>query len=172
MKRIIITAAIGLLVALPARANDESASAAMKNPAGEQIGTIELRQTATGVALSGEVTGIPAGEHAFHIHETGTCEGADGFKSAGDHFAMGRKHGFAVDGGPHPGDMRNVTVGADEVFKVDTTNERVSLEEGAEASVFDTDGSAIVIHAGADDYESQPSGDAGGRIACGVIEKR
>ena len=93
----------------------------------------------------------------------------DGFKSAGGHYAGGMKHGFLVEGGPHPGDMPNVTVGSDGVLKVSVLNTMVSVK-GGENPLLDDDGSALMIHSGADDYESQPAGDAGNRIACAVIE--
>jgi Cu-Zn family superoxide dismutase len=149
--------------------NQQSATANLQNQEGQDVGTVELRQTPNGVHLIANLTNLPAGEHGFHIHETGQCEGD--FTSAGGHYNPdGSEHGYNVEGGPHAGDMPNIHVPEGGALTVEYVNERVSLEEGAEGALSDEDGSAIVIHANADDYESQPSGDAGDRIACGVIE--
>ena len=138
---------------------------------GAEIGTATLRQTASGVVLvSARIEGLEPGEHGFHIHETGLCEAGDGFKSAGGHFAGegDPQHGL-VEGGPHAGDMANQTVGEDGVLEAAAFNPNVSLGgEGANA-LADADGSALMVHSGPDDYESQPSGDAGDRVACAVI---
>lgn len=147
-----------------------TAQAEFINGDGVSIGVAALSQTPAGVLINVEVSGLPAGEHGFHIHQTGSCETPD-FKSAGGHFApRGHEHGFLVEGGPHAGDMPNQFVGEDGILRAHLRNDRVTLDEG-EGSLFDEDGSAIVIHAGADDYQSQPSGDAGSRLACAVIEK-
>ena len=160
-------AAALLALATPALAN--TASATLKDASGADIGKATLTQTPNGVLVRAEAKGISEGEHAFHIHQTGTCDGSDGFKSAGGHFALDHQHGFEVDGGPHPGDMPNVKVHADGAFAAEFINTAVSLKQGEPGYLFDEDGSALVIHAKADDYRSQPSGDAGDRIACGVI---
>lgn len=133
---------------------------------GDISGTVDITPTASGVMLVAiDLAGVPAGEHAVHIHETGDCSSAD-FKSAGGHLAGDAKHGVMVEGGPHPGDLPNATVGADGVLKVGHFNERLTAEQ-----LSDADGAAFIVHAGADDYESQPSGAAGDRIACGVFGK-
>lgn len=168
MIRSLLTAAALLCCASAAHA--QSASARMLDTSGKEIGKATLTQTPAGVLLRVKARGIPAGEHAFHIHETGRCDHADGFASAGGHFAMGHQHGFHVEGGPHPGDMPNVMVREDGVFAVEVINTMVSLKRDGDGYVLDDDGSALVIHAAADDYRSQPSGDAGDRIACGVIK--
>lgn len=133
---------------------------------------VALRDTATnGVWLNVSIESLPAGTHAFHIHETGKCEGD--FKSAGGHFApAGNKHGILVKGGSHAGDMPNIHVPADGSLNIEVFAPDVTLDKGAENSLFDADGSAIVIHEGIDDYKSQPSGDAGARIACGVVTNK
>jgi superoxide dismutase, Cu-Zn family len=149
----------------------DSASAAFVDGKGRKIGNATLMQTPNGVLIDIDLSGLPPGEHAFHIHQTGRCDAADGFKSAGDHFAArGHQHGFKVEGGPHAGDMMNQFVGEDGRLRAHVVNTRVSLRD-AEASLFDQDGSALVVHAKADDYKSQPSGNAGDRIACAVIER-
>ncbi|UOM34125.1 superoxide dismutase family protein [Acuticoccus sp. I52.16.1] len=147
----------------------ETAAGNMINADGGEIGTITFQQTPAGVLITTDISDLPEGEHGFHIHETGKCDASDGFKSAGGHYAGGMKHGFLVEGGPHPGDMPNVTVGSDGVLKVSVLNTMVSVK-GGENPLLDDDGSALMIHSGADDYESQPAGDAGNRIACAVIE--
>lgn len=135
---------------------------------GSEIGTAEITPTVDGALIHAEIEGLPADSWvAFHIHETGTCTADDGFKSAGGHFnPTGAKHGFLVDGGPHAGDMPNQYVDGDGVLRTQVLNTAVTLNEGDTAIL----GKAIVIHDGTDDYESQPSGDAGSRIACAVIE--
>ncbi|HET6603516.1 MAG TPA: superoxide dismutase family protein [Xanthomonadaceae bacterium] len=145
------------------------ATAELVDAAGKPVGSATLKQTPHGVLITATAEGLTAGEHAFHIHETGQCDPGTGFSSAGGHFALGREHGFLVEAGPHPGDMPNVVVGADGRFAIEVLNGRVSLEPGADGDLFDADGSALVIHAGADDYHSQPAGAAGDRVACGVI---
>lgn len=170
MIRPLLTTAALLFAASGAQA--QSASATLMDASGKEIGKAQLTQTPAGVLLSVHATGIPAGEHAFHVHQTGRCEGNEGFKSAGGHFALDHQHGYHVEGGPHPGDMPNVTVHDDGVFTVEVMNTMVSLESRGSGYLLDQDGAALVIHAAADDYRSQPSGDAGDRIACGVIEAR
>lgn len=167
MIRSLLTATALLCCASAAHA--QSASASILDTTGKEIGKATLTQTPAGVLLRVKASGIPAGEHAFHVHETGRCDHADGFKSAGGHFALDHQHGFHVEGGPHPGDMPNAVVRKDGVFEVEVINTMVSLTSGADGYLLDDDGSALVIHAAADDYRSQPSGDAGDRIACGVI---
>lgn len=158
------------LIALtgPALARDD-AKAAMKNAEGQDVGTVTLSESDKGVTLKLALKGLPSGEKAFHIHETGKCEPP--FKSAGDHYnPTGAKHGKEAEGGPHAGDMQNLKIGEDGSVSLTVVNEMVTLKKGEKNSVFDEDGSAIVVHAKADDYKSQPSGDAGDRIACGVIQ--
>lgn len=159
-------ATAGLLAAGSAHA--ANASAEMMDPEGKSLGTLQLSGEESAVTISGALTGLLPGEHAFHIHETGQCEPP--FKSAGGHYNPDDKKHGEVEGGPHAGDMPNITVGDDGKVSIDHTNEKVSLDKDADHTLFDDDGSAIVIHAKADDYESQPSGDAGDRIACGVIK--
>lgn len=148
----------------------KAAQAEMVNADNQKIGTVALRATPNGILVRGHLRPVPAGRHAFHFHQTGRCDAGGGFKSAGGHIADGRQHGFEMAGGPHPGDMPNQYAGADNVLQVEIFNPRVSLGDGQGSNLLDADGSAIVIHAGADDYSSQPSGAAGDRIACGVIK--
>ncbi len=153
----------------PSAAAVDSARADVVDASGAGIGAVILTGSADGVELNGALIGLPPGEHGFHIHETGSCEPPIS-ESAGSHYAPGgNPHGFDASGGPHAGDMRNLVVADDSTATVDQTNERVSLE-GGDAELLDDDGSALVIHAGPDDYSSQPSGGSGDPIACGVIE--
>lgn len=136
---------------------------------GKTIGTVALRQLPAGVLVTALVSGLPAGEHGFHLHEKGVCDTADKFASAGGHFAPGgHPHGLMVAGGPHGGDMPNQHVGEDGQLRTEVLNTGVTITDGP-LSIDDADGTALVIHAGADDYTSQPSGNAGGRIACAVV---
>lgn len=163
--------ALGAAVAAPLSAA-EQAQARMMNAKGELLGVVELTQTANGVLLKGQLKPLPKGEHAFHVHAVGKCDAAAGFSSAGGHFALERKHGFKMLGGAHPGDMVNLHVPDNESLSLETFNHAITLVRGVETSIMDADGSALVIHAGPDDYESQPAGNSGDRIACGVIEAR
>ena len=174
MRRTLFTTAIltSLGMAMPALAQDSvpTASASLKGVDGAEHGTVDLRQTPNGVLLTLNLKDVPAGVHGFHVHETGKCD--PDFKAAGGHFADGKEHGLTVEGGPHPGDMPNIHVTDSETLTQEIFNTYISLDEGDDGYLMDDDGSAILIHAGADDYASQPSGDAGDRIACGVIEMR
>jgi Cu-Zn family superoxide dismutase len=153
--------------ALPAVA--QTATASMKNSQGQDIGIVNLIQTPDGVLLSLSVKGLPAGEHAFHVHAVGKCEPP--FTTAGGHFNPGgKKHGIMAAEGHHAGDMPNLHIPANGELAVEVVNTAITLDKGKPNSVFDADGSAIVIHAGKDDYKTDPTGDAGGRIACGVIK--
>lgn len=162
------TAAV-LIGMLGSPAVAQSAKAALKDTSGKDVGSAELTQTPAGVLIKLTVKGLPPGDHAFHIHAVGKCEPP--FDSAGGHFnPAGKKHGLMTADGPHAGDMPNLHIPASGELVVELLNSNVSLEKGKPNSVFDTDGSAIVIHAGVDDYKTDPTGNAGGRIGCGVIQ--
>ena len=162
-------AAISLVTAAAFANPATGASAKLKGVNGEEIGTVALREgEGNGVWINVTFSKLTPGAHGFHIHESGKCEGD--FKSAGGHFAPeGNKHGILVEGGPHAGDMPNIHVPSDGRLNVEIFVDKVTLEKGAKNSLFDDDGSAFIVHDGTDDYKSQPSGDAGKRIACGVI---
>ncbi|KHK91074.1 superoxide dismutase family protein [Novosphingobium malaysiense] len=164
-----LTASAGLAEDHAAPAAGKTVHANVIGQDGQSLGMITLQQLPTGVLVSTDIKGLPEGEHGFHFHEKGICNPAEGFKTSGGHFAGGdHKHGLMVEGGPHAGDMPNQYVGPDGVLKEQVFNTGVTLTPGPK-SLLDADGSALVIHEGADDYMSQPSGAAGSRIACAVI---
>jgi Cu-Zn family superoxide dismutase len=155
----------GALAGAPASA--ETAGAELVGADGASMGTVEMRQGPTGVLISIEASGLTPGEHGLHIHQTGECQGPD-FKSAGEHYAPGGSaHGYMSEGGPHAGDLPNITAGEDGTARVDHFTTLISLAEDATNTVFDADGSAVIIHENPDDYADADA--AGGRIACGVI---
>jgi superoxide dismutase, Cu-Zn family len=171
MKTGIIAGFAGLLLAtfaLPAAAR--TARASLKDANGKDVGSATLTQTPGGVLIAVSVKDVPAGEHAFHVHAVGKCEPP--FTSAGGHFNPGsKKHGLMAADGHHAGDMPNLHVPASGDLAVEVLNGDITLEKGKPNSVFDADGSALVIHANKDDYKTDPTGEAGGRIVCGVVEQ-
>ena len=145
-----------------------TARAALIDASGKTIGEALLRETPNGVLLQVDLASADAGAHAFHIHETGRCERPT-FESAGGHFAPGTaEHGLLDANGPHAGDLPNVHVPADGRLSFEYLVPRVTLRPG-DRSLLDADGSALVMHRDRDDYTSDPAGDAGDRIMCGVI---
>jgi Cu-Zn family superoxide dismutase len=164
-----IGSAVALAAAFSVPAAAELANASLKDSGGKAVGDVDLAQTPGGVLLKVSIKGVSPGEHAFHIHEVGKCQAP--FTSAGGHFNPGKhKHGI-LSGQGHAGDMPNLHVPQSGELDVEIVNDKITLEKGKPNSVFDADGSAIVIHASADDYRTDPAGNAGGRIACGVIQE-
>lgn len=146
------------------------ATAVLVDRAGEQVGTAKLTEEAHGVRIVVSVDGLPAGRHGFHVHEAGHCDPPD-FTSAGGHFAPdGRSHGMENPAGPHAGDLPNVRVGADGRGSGEVLNPRLTLE-GSNGSLLQAEGTSLVIHEQEDDYYTDPSGDSGDRIACGVVRR-
>ncbi len=164
-----LAGAAAVLIALAAQpAAAQTAKASLKDQKGADVGTATLTQTKKGVQIQLSLKGLPPGERAFHVHEAGRCEPP--FTSAGGHFNPEKKKHGKVAGGGHAGDMPNITIGKDGTLKTSVVNEAITLDKGKPNSVFHSGGTAIVIHAGPDDYKSDPAGDAGARIACGVIQ--
>jgi len=139
---------------------------------GQTIGTVRAWQTAGGVTFRVDATGLPHGVHGIHVHSVGRCEGPE-FTSAGPHWnPANRKHGTGNPQGPHAGDLPNVEVSANGVLGQAVTLAGATLmgPAGAAGILLDADGAALVVHAAADDYVTDPSGNSGARIACAVIE--
>jgi Cu-Zn family superoxide dismutase len=158
--------AMSLALAAPAAAADK-ATAVLKDAKGNEVGKAYFTASSGGVLISLDLTAVPAGEHAFHIHAVGKCEPPD-FESAGPHYNPDKtKHGLMNAEGPHVGDMPNLHVPGDGKLRVEVLDPMVTLNE--KAALLDQDGSALVIHAGTDDYVSDPAGNAGDRMACGVV---
>jgi Cu-Zn family superoxide dismutase len=170
LRRIFATTVAALALGGAAIAQDAAtASASFVNANGQANGNAELTgMAARGVLIKLEVTGLPAGQWvALHVHETGSCDHTTKHESAGGHFNPGSKeHGYGSANGPHAGDMPNQYVGSDGALRAEIFNHMVSLDDG-ETGI---KGRALMVHAKADDYESQPSGDAGERLACAFIE--
>lgn len=139
---------------------------------GEEAAKATLSNVEDGVKIELTGDGLPEekAKHAFHVHEKGVCEPRD-FESAGGHYnPEDKKHGKEDKDGKHAGDFDNIEVDADgEINDVEFTTDQISLDKDADNTVFTEDGTSLVIHDGPDDYKSQPAGDAGDRIACGVI---
>ena len=143
----------------------------LKDAAGKDVGDVIIRQHQQGVRLYLGVKSLPPGDHAMHFHEKPSCEPPD-FKSAGGHFnPTGAHHGLKNPEGPHAGDMQNIHVAANGTSGDVVHDERVTLQQDKPNSLFANGGTALVIHAKADDMVSDPAGNAGDRIACGVITK-
>lgn len=173
---------ITCLAALPILAAVPTASFAHEHGGGHAIadivdgqgqtkGRAMIMQGKDGVEVDVKAVGLPAGVHAVHVHTAGTCTGPD-FTSAGGHWNPAKKqHGHDNPAGAHMGDMPNMTVGADGTGELKTVIKGAMLSGGSEP-LLDADGAAVVIHAAADDYKTDPTGNAGGRLACGVVKAK
>ena len=142
----------------------------LKDAQGNDVGTATLSEQDGGVAIGLNVRGLPPGEHGIHFHQNAVCEAPD-FKSAGPHFnPEGKKHGLENPEGHHAGDNPNLTISADGKAEAQMVSKDVTLGEGGH-SLFSNGGTSLVIHAKMDDQKTDPTGNSGDRIACGVIQK-
>ena len=168
------TAGFHVLMAIAcasASAQDTAATADLLDSKGKKIGSASFSETAEGVKIQVELSQLPPGIHAMHIHNVGECHGPD-FKSSGPHFnPFGKKHGSKNPDGPHAGDLPNVEVKADGTASVQVTAKLVTLKEGKN-SLFQPGGTCLVIHEKADDEVTDPAGNAGERLACGVLKRK
>jgi superoxide dismutase, Cu-Zn family len=148
-----------------------AATAVMSDLNGAPIGTAQLWQDRSGlVHVDIASLALPAGTHGIHFHSVAKCDGGTtAFSTAGPHFnPLGKEHGLNNPAGPHAGDAPNIVIPANGVGRVSFTTDRVSLTPGT-MSLFDADGSSIVVHANPDDQVSQPAGNSGPRVACGIV---
>lgn len=142
-------------------------AATLLDSAGRNLGRVTLTEGTGGITLAGELTGLPPGEHAIHLHAVGLCD-APTFESAGEHWnPTNSQHGSKSPEGPHLGDLLNITVGSDSAVTVQATTPGGTLR--GQNPLLDADSAAVVVHASPDDYRTQPSGDAGDRIGCGPV---
>lgn len=166
---IIISAVVAAGVLVAGVADAQSARAEIKNAEGKTVGEAKLEKKGEGVQLTATFSALPPGARAFHIHAVGKCEPP--FESAGGHFnPAGKQHGKDNPQGAHAGDLPNLDVAPNGQARVDVLVKDVSLDAGKNG-LLDADGAALVVHEGADDYKSDPAGNAGKRIACGVIRR-
>jgi Cu-Zn family superoxide dismutase len=152
-------------------AAEEEVLVSMEDAEGNVVATATLTEGDEGVNILLDAEGLPAGTKGFHIHENAECEAPD-FESAGGHYnPTDANHGFDDPDGPHAGDLPNIEIQEDGTASEEVTADMVTLDREGENSLYADGGTALVIHSDADDYVSQPAGDAGNRIACGVISE-
>ena len=178
---VLVLVVVGVVALLIVRSGEAAqptvgltAAATLESPDGEYMGTVTFRQAASGVLIMADVKGLAPGGHAFIIHETGSC--TPHFSAAGDHFnPADTEHGFVHSswkggdsGQGHSGDLPNIYAASDGSARADFFTSGITLEMGPGHSVFDADGSAIIVHENPDAYEEEES-DTGTRLACGVI---
>jgi superoxide dismutase, Cu-Zn family len=170
MRKFIVLVGSVLWLSAPGYSKGKDVTVTLKDAQGADVGTVSIKPAGHGVALKLNLHGLTPGEHALHFHQNAKCEGPD-FKSAGPHFnPEGKKHGLENPEGAHAGDMLNFTADEKGNAKATIVNKNVDLGDDAH-SLFSNGGTALVVHAKHDDMKSDPAGNAGDRIACGVITK-
>lgn len=174
MRRSGIVAAVALLIAgcaggrMSASAPPRMAWAELRDPSGESVGSAVLREEDGQVRLVVQASGLTPGRHGVHVHAVGRCE-SPGFQSAGGHFnPLDKQHGLESAAGPHAGDLPSLEADARGRAEYVAVTPRLTLGPGP-TSIFDADGSALVIHAAEDDQRTDPTGNSGNRVLCGVI---
>jgi Cu-Zn family superoxide dismutase len=170
IRNCVLAATLAWTNAVFAQSAAQLAHADIANAQGQKIGTATIRRVDGGIRIDVQVSQLQPGTHGIHVHTVGKCEGP-AFTSAGGHLnPTSKKHGRDNPGGPHAGDLLNIQVEASGDGKASLLNTNVTLGDGPN-SLFHEGGTAIVIHEKADDYKTDPAGNSGARIACGVIEK-
>lgn len=168
---VLALAAAGCLNPASLPGPEDAATVRFVDAQGQPVGSAVLTEAEDGVRVNVNVRGLPPGVHGLHVHENGVCD-PPGFTTAGAHYdPAGRQHGTENPQGPHAGDLPNLTVGADGAGELETVARGLSLKSGT-SPLLKRGGTALVIHAAADDYRTDPSGNSGARIACGVITEQ
>ena len=172
MRRVVIVVLSSVLAGCAGMqpAGENTATAELRNASGANVGTASLTQVGNVVRIVLDAKGLTPGLHGVHIHAVGKCDPPD-FTTAGGHFNPGGKqHGALNTQGAHAGDLPNLNVGADGSGRLETASEQITLATGT-TSVWAGDGSALVVHAAPDDFKTDPTGNSGARVACGVLTK-
>jgi superoxide dismutase, Cu-Zn family len=165
-----VTAVIVLVAGMGCHRQIETGTAAgvtaeLRTGSGASVGTLRFGSSQQGIRITGTLNGLTPGAHGIHLHTVGRCDAAD-FATAGGHFnPTGAQHGMQNAMGPHAGDLPGITANAAGQAAVDISNTRTTI-----AALLDADGTAIVVHAAADDQRTDPSGNSGARVACGVLK--